>query len=61
MVVKRFGMDDLRIVQPGRLEPLGEKRMDKFRAALRLVQLTTLLWQLRVVISRIFVQSKQEY
>ena len=26
-------MDDLRIVQPGRLEPLGENRVDKFRAA----------------------------
>ena len=33
VVVKRFGMDDLRIVQPGRLEPLGENRVDKFRAA----------------------------
>ena len=33
VVIKRFSIDDIRIVKPGNLEPLGENRVDKFRAA----------------------------
>ena len=33
VVVRRFHLGDLKVIQPGRLEPLAENRVDKYRAA----------------------------